>query len=83
MKLCPLFESIELPELIRPGNVPMTPHNVMLATVGLCNDALPREAIEAAIAALMLCREARDYPTRELYADYIEQLRALQSIGGE
>jgi len=28
MKLCPLFESIELPELIQPGNVPMTPHNV-------------------------------------------------------
>jgi hypothetical protein len=43
----------------------------------LCNDALPREAIEAAIVALMLCREARDYPTRELYADYIEQLQAL------
>jgi hypothetical protein len=72
MKLCPLFESIELPELIQPGNVPMTPHNVMLATVGLCNDALPRDAIEAAIVALQ---------NMQLYGwlqqKHIEQLRAL------
>jgi hypothetical protein len=29
----------------------------------------------------MLCREARDYPTRELYADYSEPLRALLPEG--
>ena len=28
-----------------------------------------------------MCREARDYPTRELYADYIEQLRAMLPEG--
>jgi hypothetical protein len=75
MKLCPLFESIELPELIQPGNVPMTPHNVMLATVGLCNDALPRDAIEAAIHALEF---AEFLPHSEAVNEkYIEQLRAM------
>jgi hypothetical protein len=78
MKLCPLFESIELPELIQPGNVPMTPHNVMLATVGLCNDALPREAIEAAIDALEYRRLGYvGYPKVKVFDNAIEQLRAL------
>jgi hypothetical protein len=70
MKLCPLFDKLLQETTAMHG-----------LTVAKCNDALPREAIEAAIASLMLCREARDYPTRELYADYIEQLRALLPEG--
>jgi hypothetical protein len=78
MKLCPLFESINLPELIQPGNVPMTPHNVMLATVGLCNDALPRGAIEAAIVELEeRALYSRVQSKRAYFRDCIEQLRAL------
>jgi hypothetical protein len=45
--------------------------------IAAANKVLPREAIEAAIVAMQQCDEARDYPTRELYADYIEQLRAM------
>jgi hypothetical protein len=72
MKLCPLFESIDY------SPVPLGTSGIWFtAGVKAANAKLPREAIEAAIASLMLCREARDYPTRELYADYIEQLRAL------
>jgi hypothetical protein len=70
MKLCPLFEPIH--------RLAPTEYDYL---VERCNDALPREAIEAAIASLMLCREARDYPTRELYANYIEQLRAMLPVG--
>jgi hypothetical protein len=76
MKLCPLFEIIKLPELIQPGNVPMTPHNVMLATVRLCNDALPREAIEAAIVALQNM-QLYGWPQQK----HIEQLRAMLPEG--
>jgi hypothetical protein len=85
MKLCPLFESIELPELIQPGNVPMTPHNVMLATVGLCNDALPRDAIEAAIDCVFQCADQTIKPARKIYLTQVaEQLRALlPREGGE
>jgi hypothetical protein len=72
MKLCPLFKSINLPELIQPGNVPMTPHNVMLATIALCNDALPRDAIEAAIVALQNM-QLYGWPQQK----HIEQLRAM------
>ena len=75
MKLCPLFASIKLPELIQPGNVPMTPHNVMLATVGLCNDALPRDAIEASIHALTFLEFLPHSEAVNL--TYIEQLRAM------
>jgi hypothetical protein len=76
MKLCPLFESIQIPHKQR-----LEPPASFYDGLVAANDNLPREAIEAAIASLMLCREARDYPTRELYANYIEQLRAMLPVG--
>jgi hypothetical protein len=65
MKLCPLFQTLRDKPWCH------------ITTIERVQRELPREAMEAAIAALQQCDEARDYPTRDIYANYIEQLRAL------
>jgi hypothetical protein len=72
MKLCPLFESIQMPYRQR-----LEPPASFYDGLVAANAKLPREAIEAAIVAMQQCDEARDYPTRDIYANYIEQLRAM------
>ena len=76
MKLCPLFESIPSLNAAKNGTA-IALNAVYQEGIAAANKVLPREAIEAAIVAMQQCDEARDYPTRELYADYIEQLRAM------
>jgi hypothetical protein len=47
-----------------------------------CNDALPREAIEAAIDSVLEAAEQTIKPARKLYlAEVAEQLRALLPVG--
>jgi hypothetical protein len=80
MKLCPLFESI----LPSGGAVvylsgPPSPDNYIKAAIALCNDALPREAIEAAIDCMEMY--GRHYLVDPYINDHIEQLRAMLPVG--
>jgi hypothetical protein len=73
MKLCPLFESIQMPyrQRLEP---PASFYDGMVAA----NAKLPREAIEAAIVAIEDAASCiRSVVEREHYDTYIEQLRAL------
>jgi len=69
MKLCPLFEGV----LSDSSYTEHAPH--YLGVLADCNDALPREAIEASIHALTFL----EFPphSEAVTLTYIEQLRAM------
>jgi hypothetical protein len=73
MKLCPLFDSLRNDDA--DGDV----HSGWFQGVMHCNDALPREAIEAAIDCMELY--GRHYSIDPYINDHIEQLRAMLPEG--
>ena len=76
MKLCPLFESIEL-HWCYPRN-PRERH-LCSRTLEAANAKLPREAIEAAIDCMEMY--GRHYSVDPYINEHIEQLRAMLPEG--
>ena len=72
MKLCPLFEKVMADSVYGEYEPEYR------GAVRHCNDALPRKAIEAAIALMVLeANFALTPPLRAEYRKHIEQLRAM------